>query len=193
MAVGDPYVTAQELKDSISREDTAADTDIERAVEAASRAIEEVTRRRTFWKSAGDETRKYTANSCQLVVVDDLVTLTTLTSDGTAVDTADLVVEPLNAEDDGRPHTRIEVPDGLLSTKRGKIEVTGIWGWPDVPPQVKQMVTILASKLVKRTREATFGVVSAGGLDGDAIRLAKEDPDLQLLVTPLRRNFPTVA
>lgn len=191
---GDPYVTATALKDTVSLDGTThADDDVQRAVEAASRALEKVTRRRTFWKSETDETRRFTANSKQLVVVDDLVSLTSLVSDGTAIDASELVLEPLNADVDEEPFTRIEVPAALLATGRGEITATGIWGWPNVPPQVPQMVTILASKLLKRSREATFGIISVGGLDGDAIRLAKEDPDLQFLITPLRRNFPVVA
>lgn len=192
MAKGDPYVTSAAFKASVSIDaaETFADADITVALAAATGALDELTQRQ-FWKDAADVTRRFTANSPARVIIDDLVSVTTVVSDGTTV--TDYLAEPLNAEADDKPWTRLVADTSVFSTKRGAVEITGVFGWPGVPPQVQQMTTILAGKLLKRTREAPHGVITLGGLDGQAIRLAKEDPDLYLLIQSFKRFSPVVA
>lgn len=187
MPIGDPYVSSADLKKAISIDagETYADADIDRALAAASAAVEELTNRRTFWKDETPTTRVFTATSAQFVRIDDLVSVDSVTSDGTAV--TDYVTEPLNANADGQPYSWLSADRPLFDCGRGKISVTGVFGWPEVPAQVEQMVAILASKLLRRTREAPFGVINIGGMAGDAVRMGREDPDVQLLVKRLAR------
>src|SRR5690348_2757630 len=145
---------------------------------------------RRFWLDPDDVTRTYTANSARMCAVDDLAFLTSVTSNGTAVD--DSILEPLNAHADGKPYLWLTSRYDRFSCDPAAIEVTGRFGWPEVPIQAEQFVQIIASKLVKRTREAPFGMVNAG-IEGAAVRLAREDPDCSLLVARLRRHFPVVA
>lgn len=184
------YVARQEFKASVSIPDTTTDADVDMALEAASRAIEKVTQRR-FWLDAEDVTRSYTANTSRLVMVDDVASITEVTSDGTVV--TDYTAEPLNSDLDQEPFLWLASDDGAFSVKRGAVKVTGRFGWPVIPGQVPEFVTIAASKLLKRAREAPWGVVTAGGIEGHAIRLARQDPDLQFLLGPLMRNHPVVA
>jgi hypothetical protein len=189
-AVGDPYVELEAFKASVSIPNNATDADVTMALLAASRAVEQCTGRRTFWKDATSTTRAYTATSPGLVMLggDDTTTVTAVavkqTIGGTAValTSSDYFAEPANATVDGLPFTRISAVYGRFGCIPGGVQVTGTFGWPAVPAGVPQLVTIIASKLLKRTREAPWGVVQAGGLDGAAVQLASTDPDARLLL-----------
>lgn len=188
------YVTPGTFKATTQIPDGLGDEDVERALAAASGAVEGLCDRR-FWLDPEDVTRTYTAlSSRRMVVIDDLAVLTSVTSDGTAF-TA-FIKEPQNADVDGKPFTRLKVTrnsGSLLSCEEAGISVTGRFGWPEVPAQVEQFVSIVAGKLVKRSREAPFGIVGSGGLENMAMRLAREDPDTMLLISSLRRHHPVIA
>lgn len=186
------YVTPSAFRGSVNMPDGVGDDDIERALAAASGAVEEMTQRR-FWMDPADVTRIYTAQTQRLCMVDDLAVLTSVTVDGTALDLADVLREPANANADGKPYLWLTSRRNAFVVDDQAVQVTGRFGWPEVPPQVEQFVQIVAAKLVKRTREAPFGMVNPSGLEGQAIRLAREDPDTMLLVKRLSRNVPVVA
>lgn len=185
------YVTVPELKSSIQIPDSAADADIQRALGAASRAVEKATSRR-FWldeeesgEEAGGVTHKYTALSNSLVVVDDVTTIMSVRVNGTELDEGSWYPEPANNPTRGEPYLWIE-SDGKFTLGRQAIEVEGLFGWPEVPDQVKQIVMVVANKLLKRTREAPWGII-ATGFDGLALRITRDDPDVAFLVEPLTR------
>jgi hypothetical protein len=184
------YVTPSSFKASVSIPDGLGEDDVERALAAASGALEQITSRR-FWLDPEDVTRTYTANSARMCLVDDLSFLTSVTSDGTAV--TDTILEPLNANLDGKPYLWITSRGSGFSTDDARIEITGRFGWPEVPPQAEQFVQIIASKLLKRTREAPWGIVNTSGMEGAAVRLAREDPDASMLIRRLSRHIPVVA
>ena len=183
------YVSPETFKASTSVPDGLGDEDVERALAAASGAVEELAHRK-FWLDPEPTTRTFTALTSRMMVVNDLASFTSVTSKGTAV--TDVVGEPLNAPVDGKPFLWLVSPGHGFSTDHAAIEVTGRFGWPEVPDQVPQFVSIVAAKLLKRTREAPFGIVSPG-LDGPAMRLGREDPDARMLLRPLVRHFPVVA
>lgn len=186
------YVTPSAFKASVSLPDGLGDDDVERALAAASGALEEMTHRR-FWLDPEPVTRVYTAQSPRVCMVDDLADLDEVESDGTALDLASVLREPANANHDGKPYLWLTSRVDAFSCLAQGVSVTGRFGWPDVPPQVEQFVHIVAAKLTKRTREAPFGVVNTAGLEGQAMRLAAEDPDARLLVKRLARHMPVVA
>lgn len=184
------YVPPGTFKASTQIPDGLGDEDVERALAAASAAAEELCNRR-FWLDPVDVTRVYTAVSSRMVSVDDVAFITSVTSDGVAV--TDYLREPANANADGKPYLWLTARTSRLSCLTQGIAVTGRFGWPQVPAQVEQFVNIIAAKLLKRTREAPFGVINPGGIDSQAVRLGREDPDTLLLVKPLMRHFPVVA
>jgi hypothetical protein len=182
------YVTVQAFKASASLSTALTDADITIALDAASNAVDHVAHRVTFGKDATPTTRTFTARTSQRVTVDDIATINTVKVDGTTV--TDYLPGPLNAPVNGRPYTALTSDNCVFtSAKTGGIEVTGLFGWPAVPAAVPQMVTIIASRLLKRSREAPFGVVNAGGIEGAAIQLARTDPELQLLIKPFTRQL----
>jgi len=174
---------------------TFGDADIVDALTSASEAIDEVTSRK-FRLDEAPTTRYYMPLNCDECMVDDVTEVVSVKSDfdgdGTFEQTwtegVDFDWLPENAELDGKPFTWVvRRPRGryrLQPSYRRSLEVTGRFGWPVVPAAVKQATTILASALIKRAREAPFGVVSFG-LEGQAVRIAKTDPQLMMLLNPL--------
>lgn len=185
--VGDSYVDLEAFKQSVSIPDNATDADCTMALTSASKAVEECANRRTFWKDAAPTSRIYTAHAATRVTIHDTTTVTAVTVDGIALGSGDYLPWPANAVVDNKPFTRIRSPDGWFTATLNGVVVTGTFGWPAVPVVVPQLVTIIASKLLKRTREAPWGVVSVGGLDGSAMRLAQTDPDLKFLIKSVTR------
>jgi hypothetical protein len=165
---------------------------------AASRGIEEACGRRFWVDSDATNVRYYTPSEPRYLPVDDLVTCGTFQTDedgdGTFETTwtvnTDYVLEPLNAAADGKPYEEIRVhPAGSLRFPcwPRSVAVTGKFGWPAVPAQVHEATTIVATKLLKRAREAPFGVVGLG-IDNVAVRIARTDPDVTWLLEPLERG-----
>lgn len=187
------YVESAAFKESVSIPDTATDADVTMALGAASRAVERVTNRKKFWKDTSPVTQKYTAYSTnQVFLDDDVVQINQVTVDGVTV--TDYLPEPLNAAAEGEPYTWLSSDSCVFtSTKRGGIQVTGLFGWPAIPDEVRQMVTILAARLLMRTRQAPFGIVTVGSIDSAAVQLARTDPEMALLVGPLTRQEAGVA
>lgn len=185
-----PYVTLADFKDTVQIPDAATDDDVSVALDAASRAVEQVTQRR-FWQDAAAVQRSFTATTSRLVFIDDIARIDEVAVDGTVI--GEYIAQPLNAAADGEPWRWLESPGYRFAGGAGKVKVTGLFGWPEIPPQVPQIVTIVASRLLKRSREAPWGVVTTGGIEGNAIRITREDPDLQFLIGALKRHHPVVA
>ncbi len=198
------YVTLSALKKSSSLSATSyADDDINSAISSASRAIENMCERR-FWLD-DDETsvRYYTADDRGSVEINDLADLTELATDTGADGTfssvwtlgTDFFLTPLNAAADGWPWTRLEARTGgsfLFPTFMRGVRVTGQFGWPAVPQPIVDATALLATQLVKRKREATFGAY-AMGQDGYAIRIGRSDAHICALIDPYRRHRVAVA
>lgn len=186
------YLTSTELKTALSLTgETFADTDISQAITAASRAVESECGGRRFDKDSSDTTRYYTPISEEFVWIDDLSAVpTSVTNQGTAlVAGTDYALSPANAVLDGVPFDSL-YNYGTLLFPRGvpnSIVVVGKFGWPAIPAQIKSAATILAARLLRRAREAAFGVIGFG-LEGEAVRIASADPDVRLLLAPFKRS-----
>lgn len=181
------YITSSALKSTLSLSgETYADDDIARAITAASRAIDTICKRRFYADADVNQVRYYTPVSHRLVSIDDLVTLTELATgpgDGTFPSTwtenTHFVLNPLNAAADGKPWTSIRAVRCIWAAYLPRtVRVTGKFGWSSVPTEIEQATGILAAKLVKRAREAPFGVLTIGFETGDVARIAKVDPDI---------------
>lgn len=193
------YLTSNELKATLELTgESFADDDIELAITAASRAIDNLTGRRFYADSDANQVRYYSPTDPDVLWVDDLVTLTTLEvdtgEDGTFEETwtanTDFYLEPLNAAADGWPYTFLVVntrSSVYFPVAHRSVKVTGKFGWSVVPDAVKQAAKISAAKLLKRSREAPFGVVGFGA-DGVAVRIGSNDPDVMTLLSPFIRE-----
>jgi len=192
------YISVEELKSSLSLAGQAfADPDIARAISAASRAIDQICDRR-FYADTVDSTRKYIPSSTAFMAIDDLASFTSMSQSGTAMtQDVDFWFEPLTAVQDGKPWTAVKSlgrpfiwtqkdiqPGGAFVDPR--ISITGKFGWATTPPEVVEATGILATRLMKRSREAAFGVLSLG-IDAGAIEIARYDTDVQTLIDPYVR------
>ena len=178
------YVTVAELKTTLSLGASVfADADLARAAEAASRAVDGITDSQ-FYPGTTGEVRKYTPVSQDYLLIDDASSVTAVSAAGTA-----LVLDTNYAKMGAPVTTHLRTLGGYLFP-RGTVNgmaVTGTFGWMAAPVDVKQATLILASRLLKRSREAAFGVVDIG-LEGEAVRIPGRDPDVQRLLAPYTRS-----
>lgn len=199
------YLTLSELKTTLSVTGTYADADVDTAVNAACRAIDQMCNRRFYVDEDTAQVRYYTPERCDSLSIDDLVTLTSLAvdsdGDGTFDQTwtlnSDFNLEPLNAVADSQapePYTSLSVrPLGRYTLPQGwprSVQVTGKFGWPQIPDQIAQASTLLATRLLTLSRSAPLGIMS---FDGGAVRIARADPSVMLLIGPFIRHRIAVA
>ena len=194
------YVQVEEFKSTIELSGTSfSDEDVKIALRAACRGVDEICGRRFYPDSDALQVRYYSPDDWWTLYVDDIVTVTSLKTDdagdGTFENTwtlnTDYIAEPLNAVADGQPWTKLCVhPSGThffpVNFPRS-VELTGKFGWLAVPAQVEEATTLLAHRLLKRARQAPFGV-SGLGLDGTAVRIMMRDPDVCSLLAPFMRD-----
>jgi hypothetical protein len=206
LAADHNYVTLATAKRTLEVQGSAyLDQDLQAALGAASRAIDEMCSTR-FYTTAADEVRYFNlgraeaaygwpmsmATRTQRIKTGDLISITELATDANGAGTyqqvwgaAEYFLEPYNNALDGKPYRMIaRNPRATYlfpSWPRG-IRITGKFGWTAPPAQVVDACTLLASRLLKRKREAPFGIVSIG-ID-TAARIARTDPDVQALLQP---------
>ena len=149
---------------------------------------------RTFTQDATGATvaRRFTWQGGPSILIDDLITAATVQTDWngdgtfetTWVADTNYQLEPFNAALWGKPYERLgmaPLSSVCFPPWNGGVKVIGQWGWPSVPAPVKQATTIMTTRLLRRAREAPFGVVGLG-IDNQAVRISKVDPDLCFLL-----------
>lgn len=196
------YLTSAALKDTLSMSgETFADADIALAITSASRAVDSVCQRRFWLDSDATQIRYYQANSRSLLEIDDLVQFTSLETDsdgdGTFEETwtvdVDFVFEPLNAAADTWPYETIRKrKTGQFALPRGiekGVKLTGQFGWAAVPSNVQSAAGLIAARLMRRAREAPFGVIGFGMDVSNAVMIARTDPDVTMLLADYVRTL----
>jgi len=183
------YVSPDELKQSLLLKADYADEDVANAVAAATRAIDSRTGR-SFALGSPAEARTFETVSKDWVEIDDLVSLTSVVVGGVALTTSQYqTVSPKV----GWPIDALEaLPGYQFPTRSRTIVVTGQFGWPSVPADVKAAAKIIAARVLRRVREATFGVIGLG-FEGAAVHIALYDPDLDLLLGDYERSGGSLA
>ncbi|OQB25098.1 MAG: hypothetical protein BWY10_02526 [Chloroflexi bacterium ADurb.Bin180] len=185
------YATMTELKARLAISDSTDDVMLDNALAAASRWIDLYCGRRFDYTT---ETRYYTAEEGDLLRVDDLVSVSSLTTDEdedrtyeTTWTTNDYDLMPANAALENRPYTTLEVsPIGSYAFPTGAkgVKLVGVFGWPAVPGPVKEATLLLAAGLFKR-KDAIFGVL--GTVDTGMVRIAGLDAQVQQMLMPYRK------
>ena len=175
----------------------AHDDDLDRAVEAASRAIDEWCCRR-FYPDTVATARVFTADD-YVLAVDDIATTVGLVVktddnfDGTFEDTWTLgsrtgpwgfLVEPANWSARSLPITRLRAIADSWPTTEQSVEVTAKWGWPAIPTPIVEACLMLAVRWWAR-KDTPFGVT--GNAEVGYVTLPKVDPDVQAILNPYRR------
>jgi hypothetical protein len=154
--------------------DTADDAVLEAIVESVSRAIDDFCGRRFY---AATETRYYTARKSRRLLVDDLLSITTLKTDDDADGTyettwaaTDYNLAPYNAQlaPVPEPYWEIEVSENgdywfPTGTIKG-VQVVGSWGFSATTPDVINRSCLFQVAQEFRTRHAPLGIQGSGDM-----------------------------
>ena len=192
------YATLAEFKSAVGITDSVDDTPLQSVLDATDALIDLYTDRKQGFGTA-TETRYYTATEWQYTIIDDLVSVTTLTTDdngdGTYPTTwtagTDYNLAPGNAALDGWPYTQIDVsvtyPRNFPRDVYRGVKVVGVFGWPAVPQAVKQAALIQAGA-VWSSRTSPFGVIGSADLGGILRQTRALHPEAQVLLEAYRRR-----
>jgi hypothetical protein len=179
MALGDNYATTAELKVrlNIPATNTDYEADLDDALNSASREIERFTNRQ-YNKITVAAAREFEPFSCDYTWVTDFYSTTGLVIkidenfDGTferTLTTAEYELYPRNGEEfgvTGFPFYKIFTANGVMfpisprAERRGTVQITALWGWADVPPQVKAATLALAARNFQM-KDAPLGMVGS--------------------------------
>ncbi len=198
------YITITELKAAlgIASADTADDAALTLAADAASRMVDKHTNRR-FSKDAAAVERFYPVPKGAIRLdIDDLTgdndPLTASTEPVLKVPTgetpADFILMPANAPANGEPYTHLVTVDPVSGVAtfqaitNSAVSVTGIFGWPSVPAEVKQAALIQALRLVQR-RHSPYGIAGSPEAGSEMRLLSRLDPDVEALVRPYVKGW----
>jgi hypothetical protein len=199
MTATNGYITLAQFKTlaNVQGTDSSRDAEIEETIEAVSRLIDGHCHRR-FYVNGSDETRYYTSKSAAVFdCPDDIVSITTLATDAdgsrawaTTWATTDYDLQPFNAVLDGKPYTQITLnPMGTVSfvTWPKGVKIVGKFGYNATCPEVvSRAAYIQCNRLWLRQKAAPFGIAGGGDM-GQSIVIPKLDPDIELLLSSVRR------
>lgn len=181
MAIGDPYIDLAELKEYLKIRDTKLSNDqaLEDALTSASREVERITNRQ-FNVAATATARLYATTTARgrRIRIDDLSTaagvVVEFNIDGgisgnwVTVPATDYELTPLNGVVGGVPgwpYTTLELTPYRYAwylpyyRKSGRFRVTGVWGWPEVPSDVRQACMVLAADTYQ-LKDSPYGIMS---------------------------------
>lgn len=203
---GNLYVTRADLKKilGIESDRTYSDLAIDWACASASRGIDAYKKTRYFPTT---EIRYYTSRDprSSRLWIDDLNSLTTLTVDDdgdgtyetTWVEGTDFVLDPANAELEGKPKREIvllEQSGQRFPRWERAVRVSGSFGWASAPAQVTQAAILLANRFLNRSQDAPLGIVMALANEAVAMaRIGRIDPDAAFLLDQLPGGRSEVA
>jgi len=169
------------------------DSNLENAVNAASRWIDGYTQRQ-FYTAA--ETRYYTPVAIDEIYTDDLQSITTLKTDAdgdgtyeTTWATTDYNLKPYS----GLPYTSIEIKSNgskEFTCLRKAVQIAGTFGYctpANLPVDIKQACLIQAARLFKR-KDSVLGVAGTNQF-GTLYRMPEADQDVKMLIERYRRRI----
>lgn len=199
MSLVNAYATVPQLREHMSDERDNAPVDmLERALNTASRQIDEVCGRR-FWLDQTVQTLTFsTDGDSEIVWVDDigsasgLIVKTDGLGDGTYNTTwtigTDFRLEPRNADRHGPAYAWWRI--AAVGTKRfptldriDPVQVTARFGWSAIPPEIEEATLLRAYALFKR-RSSPTGIQ---GFEGFGMRTSRFDPDVIALISPFMK------
>lgn len=200
--MADEYVDKNDVKNRIGLSGTSQDSNIDNAINAASRQIDAICGR-YFYKETAVAVKYYTPTNDFFLFTDDISTTTGLivqldtTDDGTydktlTLDT-DFALKPFNPQinriTDGTtyywPYTEIEILATRSSERfdrliQRNVKVTASFGWSSIPDAIKEACIIQATRLWKR-KDTPFNVFG-NEQTGQQELFSKMDPDAKELI-----------
>ena len=192
------YASLAMFKASVGISDSQDDIALQNVLDATDTLIDLYCDRKTGFGTA-TETRYYNAQAWDYVLIDDLVSVTTLTTDDLGDGTystswtinTDYNLSPPNAALDGWPYTQIDAsvtyPKNFPYDIYRGVKVVGVFGWPAVPQAVKQAALIQAGA-VWSSRTSPFGVIGSADLGGILRQTRALHPEAQVLLESFRKR-----
>jgi hypothetical protein len=197
MTITNGYATLAQVKSRLDITDNDNDAELESVITGVSRAIDANRGRRIY---AATETRYYTPQFTDWLIVHDLLSLTTLKTDSTGNGTFDVTwtssdyfLEPINAALDGEPYDQITITTNGDYTfdpviKRS-VEIAGSFGYAaTTPPEITEACILVAMRVWKR-RDILFGTSGNAELGTvEAIAPLLKDGEFKMLLdsVPMR-------
>jgi len=186
MAITNGYATLNEVRRRLRDGPIVDDNDLESIIEGVSRFVDKDRGRRFY---AVSETRYYVPVSPDFVVIDDLLSLTTLKTDEDGDQTfertwtsSDYLLSPFNAALDGKPYLSIDrsrLGSLFFPVEFRSVEVAGSFGYTSTTPATVHEYCVLFSMRLWERKDALFGhvvsvkkVIQIVGLDKDTEMLA---------------------
>lgn len=204
MAITNGYCTLDNFKASTQITDNNDDTDIEAAIETASRQIDGIAGKRRFWQDGTVVARTYYPSEPSRVWVDDISTLTGLIvkvdqdGDGTFETTltinTDFIVEPINAAAEWpvRPWESIRLLQtgalsafSCLASGRPSVQVTAKFGWSAVPDPVER-ACVNQAKVVFKAIDAQNDTIAISA-EGYPVRIPAVSSMMRASLEPFIR------
>lgn len=185
MAIGDPYISRDQLKVvlGIDPSNSTEDVLIDRVVRGASKSINRRSGWPTFWKTPGAEAR--TIDVTRRIVrirasgwAYDKVLLRNGIASATGFLVAGFSSPVLMPEDsfaEGEPADAIRLPAGSSYGGSGTLTVTAQWGWPEVPDDIIMAAQMQSHRYYNR-KGSPEGV--AGSAEWGITRIPPLDPDV---------------
>jgi hypothetical protein len=198
MSITNGYCTLPELKVRLDITDTEDDDTLEAVIEAVSRQIDGWCGR--FFYAADEETRYYTAERNDYLIVDDIQAVTgSVTSIMTDADgdrtyedtwaTTDYDLMPYNAANSDVPVYTYIMPSPagnyVFPTMPKGVQIIADFGFDAVPKIIKEACLLQAARIYKR-KDAPFGV-TANAITGKMMEIDRIDGDVQLLIERFKR------
>lgn len=185
MAIGDPYITRDQLKGVLDIElaNTSEDVLIDRAIKGASRSIERRSGWPSFWNTGTavartiDVTRRIVRVRTGAWAFDKILLRDGVASAvGLAVaGFSSPVLMPEDAISAGMPADAIRLPYGASYGSYGTLTITAVWGWPSVPDDIVLATQMQAHRYYNR-KGSPEGI--AGSAEWGITRIPPLDPDV---------------
>jgi hypothetical protein len=171
---------------------SSEDDPIDAAIDAAEAEIDNFTGR-GFAVPGSTSAKVYRPINDRVVLVDDIAQTTSLavktdTADDGTYDTTLTITSEYILEGNEAPYRTIRRVDGSSfprpTSGRYTVEVTAYWGFGmSIPAAIVQASTVLGARLYQR-RSSPLGFQA--GLEGDAVRISRIDPDVRALLSGYR-------
>lgn len=178
---GAAYVSVDQVKDAMQIKNTRQDNQIALNVVAASRAID---RRcgQAFYRDAAVSVRQVDALGRVLARSGGAVLLVPpiATASGLSIVGGTLSYGPSGCLERGEPITELW---GVAWNRYTRYDITAVWGWPAIPPDIESATLLQATRLTRRPASPE-GV--AGSAEWGMVRIPNLDPDVRAMIEPFR-------
>jgi hypothetical protein len=199
MTISNGYTTLAEAKlriGNMTDTDASRDTSLESVIEACSRAIDDYAGFHLY-ADGTDTIRYYRATTSQICYVDNLISVTTLKTDGDGSraysDTwavTDFDLQPDNASGDPYQWITITPSGGYVFPlwSRG-VKITGKFGWSTATPKQAAEACLLMVEQLWLRKDKPFGVSGGAGamLSADVQSIMYNDPHIMSLLMRFKR------